>query len=134
VKFYASKYYGGMKFFLLLLIGLSSLAFSQDDLDVRFLGTQRTSGSPFAIPVSVDGQGKISLFGGNGTQSLSFNPNMQLGYNRANIEYSQPVVLNRFNFYPVQKEIWTGVNLNYKIRICSWSNSLQGVDADNCSS
>ena len=69
------------------------------------MATQRTSGSPFALPISVDAKGRISLFGDNSTQTLSFNPNLQVGLNRANIEYSRPVVLNRFNFYPVQKEM-----------------------------
>lgn len=104
-EFSPANYYLEMKLFLLILFSWSSLAFSQETLDVRFLGTQRTSGAPFSLPISVDGAGRISLFGDNTTQTLSFNPTMQIGINYAHIEYSRPVILNRFNFYPVQKEI-----------------------------
>lgn len=94
-----------MKFFALLLLLGHTLAFAQEALDVRFLLTQRTSGTSFSVPISVNGQGEISLFGDNGTSELSFQPTLQLGFARAVIEYSAPVLLNRFNFYPVQKEL-----------------------------
>lgn len=94
-----------MKFFALLLVLWNTMAFAQEALDVRFLQTQRTSGTSFSVPISVNAKGEISLFGDNGTNRLSFQPTLQLGFNRAIIEYSQPIVLNRFNFYPVQKEL-----------------------------
>lgn len=94
-----------MKFIALLMLLGTSLAFAQETLDVRFLLTQRTSGTSFSVPISVNGQGEISLFGDNGTSQLSFQPTLQVGFTRAVIEYSAPVLLNRFNFYPVQKEL-----------------------------
>ncbi len=94
-----------MKLIALLLFLGSTLAFAQDTLDVRFLQVQRTSSSAFAVPISVNTQGEISLFGHNGTSELSFQPTLQLGFTRAVIEYSAPVLLNRFNFYPIQQEL-----------------------------
>lgn len=83
----------------------STLAFSQETLDVSFLETQRTTGSPFAIPVSLNSKGEVSLFGENGTSRLSFQPLLQLGFSRSSINYSQPIVLNRFNFYEQHKDL-----------------------------
>lgn len=94
-----------MKFLTLILALWTSFALAQETLDVTFLQTQRTTGSPFAIPVSVNSKGEISLFGENDTQNLSFQPLLQVGLNRAVINYSQPIVLNRFNFYEVQKDL-----------------------------
>lgn len=89
----------GMKFILLVFFFLSLPAFAQETLDVRFLNTQRSSGSPFSLPVSINSDGEISLFGSNGTDQLSFQPVMQMDYRRVHIEYSQPIVLNRLHFY-----------------------------------
>ncbi len=83
----------------------TNLCFAQETLDVRFLLTQRTSGTSFSVPISVNTQGEISLFGHSGTGDFSFRPVLQAGFSRAVIEYSAPVLLNRFNFYPVQKEL-----------------------------
>jgi len=95
-----------MKFLFVILIALfSAVASAQDTLDVSFLQTQRTTGSPFAIPVSFNSKGEISLFGDNGTDLLSFQPILQVGYSRAIINYSQPIILNRFNFYEQQKDL-----------------------------
>lgn len=94
-----------MKFLTLILALWTSFALAQETLDVSFLQTQRTTGSPFAIPVSVNSKGEISLFGENDTQNLSFQPLLQVGLSRAVINYSQPIVLNRFNFYEVQKDL-----------------------------
>lgn len=84
---------------------MSFLASAQETLDVRFLVTQRTASSPFALPISINSKGEISLFGDNGTNQLSFQPTVQAGLNYAYIEYSKPIVLNRFNFYPIHKDL-----------------------------
>ena len=94
-----------MKFITLIFALWSALAFAQDTLDVSFLQTQRTTGSPFAIPISLNSRGEISLFGENGTNELSFQPLLQVGFSRSTINYSQPIVLNRFNFYEQQKDL-----------------------------
>lgn len=94
-----------MKFLTLIVTLWSTLALAQETLDVSFLQTQRTTGSPFAIPISVNSKGEISLFGDNGTNRLSFQPLLQVGYSRTIINYSQPIILNRFNFYEQQKEL-----------------------------
>jgi hypothetical protein len=94
-----------MKFLTLIFALWSTFALAQETLDVSFLQTQRTSGSPFAIPISVNAKGEISLFGQNGTDNLSFQPTLQVGYSRVVINYSQPIILNRFNFFEVQKDL-----------------------------
>lgn len=94
-----------MKFLSLIFALWSAFAFAQETLDVSFLQTQRTTGSPFAIPISFNSKGEISLFGDNGTSELSFQPLLQVGFSRAVINYSQPIVLNRFNFFEQQKDL-----------------------------
>jgi hypothetical protein len=90
---------------LILTLCWSMVVFSQDDLDVQFLQTQRTQGNPFALPMRINQHGEISFFGGNGTENLNFRPTMQLGFSAAIINYSHPVILNRFNFYPQQPDL-----------------------------
>lgn len=70
---------------------------------MTFLHTQRSEGNPFSIPLSVNTDGELSFFGGEG--NLLFRPSLQLGFKKTDIEYSHPVILNRFNFYPIQKEM-----------------------------
>lgn len=99
-----------MKFIVLFSLFLSFLASAQDTLDVRFLGTQRTASTPFSLPISINSKGEISLFGDKSMGQLSFRPIVQSGFNYVNIEYSKPVILNRFNFYPIQKDLgWVEV-------------------------
>ena len=43
--------------------------------------------------------------GSDATQTLTVNPTVQVTYSKTHIEYSRPVALNRFNLYPVQKEL-----------------------------
>lgn len=92
-----------MKKILPLLLLVSSLAYAQDSLDLTFLETQRSEGNPFSVPISVNTEGEISLFGGD--DNILFRPALQLGYKKTDIEYSHPVVSNRFNFYPIQNEL-----------------------------
>ncbi len=94
-----------MKYILCFLLFVSKIVSAQDSLDVRFLTTQTTAGNPYNLPISVNTAGEFSFFGNGGTNLLSFSPALQTGLNRAVIQYSQPVVLNRFNFYPIQKEL-----------------------------
>jgi hypothetical protein len=94
-----------MKLFLCLLLLTTGVASAQDSLDVRFLTTQTTAGNPYNLPISINSLGEFSFFGQGGTNLLSFSPALQTGLNRAIIQYSRPVVLNRFNFYPIQKEL-----------------------------
>jgi hypothetical protein len=94
-----------MKLFALLTACWGFLALSSDTLDVKFLTTQRSMGNPFALPVRVNSKGDVFLFGGNGEDNLIFRPTMQVGFSRAIINYSRPVILNRFNFYPQQSEL-----------------------------
>jgi hypothetical protein len=94
-----------MKLILCFLLFISSIVSAQDSLDVRFLTTQTTAGNPYNLPISINTAGEFSFFGKGGTNLLSFSPALQTGLNRAVIQYSQPVVLNRFNFYPIQKEL-----------------------------
>jgi hypothetical protein len=94
-----------MKLILCFLLFISSIVSAQDSLDVRFLTTQTTAGNPYNLPISINTAGEFSFFGKGGTNLLSFSPALQTGLNRAVIQYSQPVILNRFNFYPIQKEL-----------------------------
>lgn len=95
-----------MKFTLIFLLFLSFGLKAQDEsLDVSFIHTQRTDGSPFALPISINSQGEISYFGSNGTDKIAINPVVQVAYSKATINYSQPIALNRFNFYPIQKDL-----------------------------
>lgn len=94
-----------MKFYLFLFLIFTNLVNAQESIDVRFLTTQTTAGNPYSLPISINTAGEISFFGRGGTDLLSFSPALQSGLNYAVIEYSQPVVLNRFNFYPIQKEL-----------------------------
>ena len=90
---------------LVLLLVLTSLVHAQDNLDVRFLSTQRTTGTPLSIPIYISSSGELSLFTSSDSKDLSFNPRLQAGFSKATIEYSQPVVINRFNFYPLQRNL-----------------------------
>jgi hypothetical protein len=94
-----------MKLYLILFLLFTNLVNAQDSIDVRFLTTQTTAGNPYSLPISINTAGEFSFFGSGGTDLLSFSPAMQSGFNYAVIEYSRPVVLNRFNFYPIQKEL-----------------------------
>ena len=94
-----------MKIFILLSLLCSTLALAQETLDVSFINTQRAAGSPFNLPISINSKGQIAYFGNKGTDDFALNPFVQLGYQKTVINYSQPVVLNRFNFYPIQKNL-----------------------------
>lgn len=78
---------------------------TDDTLDVRFLQTQRSQANPMALPVRINSQGEVSYFGGNGVEDLNFRPTFQLGLSSTVINYSHPVILNRFNFYPQQSDL-----------------------------
>lgn len=88
--------------FFFLLVGHLQ---AQDSLDVRFLSTQRSSGNPFSIPLSVNREGKTTFFGTKNDQLLAFRPTILLGVNWTNTNYSQPILYNQFDFYPVQKQL-----------------------------
>lgn len=90
---------------LLAAIFWSFIALADDALDVRFLQTQRSQANPMALPIRINAKGEISYFGGNGTEDLNFRPTFQLGLSRTTINYSHPVILNRFNFYPQQPDL-----------------------------
>jgi hypothetical protein len=94
-----------MRIFSIILMLWHTLVFAQETLDVRFLQTQRTVGNSFSIPMSVSASGEVSFFGTNGSQDLAFTPSLQLGLTSAKIEYSLPIIINRFNFYPIQKDL-----------------------------
>jgi len=94
-----------MKLYLFLFLIFTNLVNAQDTIDVRFLTTQTTAGNPYSLPISINTAGEFSFFGNGGTDLLSFSPALQSGLNYTVIEYSRPVVLNRFNFYPIQKEL-----------------------------
>lgn len=83
---------------------LSTLSYGQE-LDVRFLETQRTASEPYNIPISISENGQVALGANDSTQMLSVNPAIQTSYRQSHIEYSSPVALNRFNLYPVQKDL-----------------------------
>lgn len=94
-----------MKFFILLLSLWVGLIHADENLDLRFLQTQRTKSNPFQLPFSVNSKGEFSAFGNNGTDIFAFNPLVQVGFSKVEIDYSQPIMMDRFNFYPVQKEL-----------------------------
>lgn len=83
---------------------LSTLSYGQE-LDVRFLQTQRTASEPYNIPISISENGQVALGANDSTQMFSVNPAIQTSYRKSHIEYSSPVALNRFNLYPVQKDL-----------------------------
>lgn len=89
----------------LLFLFTTGALFAQESLDLRFLSTQRTVMSPFSIPVGLNTDGEISLGDERAQQDFTFNPVLQIGFTRAHIQYSQPVIINRFNFYPQQKDL-----------------------------
>jgi hypothetical protein len=80
------------------------ITFADDAIDVRFLETQRTRGNPFSLPIRISTEGDVSFFGEE-SHDLNFRPTMQLGFSRAIINYSRPVLLNRFNLYPQQTHL-----------------------------
>jgi hypothetical protein len=83
---------------------LSSVVVSDDTVDLRFLDTQRTRGNPFTLPIRISTDGEVSFFGED-SDALNFRPTMQFGFSRGFINYSHPVLMNRFNFYPQQKDL-----------------------------
>lgn len=94
------------------ILGLlfSTFCLAEEVLDVRFLMTQRSAGNPYALPIRISPDGSMSILSSNGNQDLVFRPTIQTGFSRAVINYSQPVILNRFNFYPQQKDLgWVEV-------------------------
>lgn len=100
-----------MKFFVLFFTLWMVFAHADETVDLRFLQIQRTKASPLALPFSVNSKGEFSSFGHNGTDIFAFNPLIQIGFSKVNIQYSQPAAMDRFNFYPVQKELgWIEVN------------------------
>ena len=100
-----------MKLFLLLLSLCVGIVHADETLDIRFLQTQRTKANPFALPFSVNTSGEFSAFGKNGTDIFAFNPLVQFAFSRINIQYSAPIMMDRFNFYPIQKDLgWIEVN------------------------
>lgn len=93
-----------MKIFFLFFFLLGQSAFCQNELsDLDFLLTQRSYGSPFSLPIFISPKGEISLEGKG--KGITFRPDLQAGLNRTDIEYSHPILMNDFNFYPAQKEL-----------------------------
>ncbi len=102
----------GMNKLLLILSLLTHAAWSQELPDVRFLLTQRSFGGPFTLPVTVNQQGALSLYGGNATRAISYLPVLQVGYSKLELGYVRPVRHNQFNFYPRRNELgWVDVKL-----------------------
>lgn len=93
--------------FIAVLLSLcwSFVALTDDALDVRFLQTQRSQANPMSLPIRISPTGEVSYVGGNGVEDLVFRPTFQAGYSTTIINYSHPVVLNRFNFYPQQSDL-----------------------------
>jgi hypothetical protein len=94
-----------MKIFFTILFILVGHLEAQDSLDVRYLSTQRPSGNPFSIPLSVNRDGKVTLDGTKNDQIFSLRPTLLGAFNWANLNYSRPVYSNLFNFYTVQKDL-----------------------------
>jgi hypothetical protein len=93
-----------MKIMILVMALWSALAFSQETLDTRFLITQRTLVSPFALPITINSAGEISPFEKQTDTSFLFQSNILLTYSKQTIQYTWPVYADQFNFYPTDKE------------------------------
>ncbi len=79
---------------------------------MSILLTQRSFGGPFTLPVTVNNQGALSLFGGNSSRSISYSPTLQVGYSTLELGYARPVRHNQFNFYPRHDELgWVDVKV-----------------------
>lgn len=87
-----------MKTILFFGFILSSSLFAQE-LDVRFLETQRPASEPYNIPLSINERGELKLGRGGTSHSLSINATIQSTYRRSTIVYTSPVPTNHFNLY-----------------------------------
>lgn len=74
-------------------------------VDIRFMSTQRSMGNPISLPVFMTLDGDLTLIKSPASKSVYIQPLMQFGFQRIKIEYSQPVVLNRFGLFPQVKDL-----------------------------
>lgn len=84
------------KLFILALICSSTLALAQE--------THKLTGSPFSLPVAVDANGKLSIFGENKTTQFSMNPTLLVGAVKGSLLYSYPEVTTDFRFTPINQD------------------------------
>lgn len=84
-----------LKTLLLALIALVPvLAIAQD--------SHKPTGTPFALPLSIDEKGNITLFG-EANQDFSVNPNLMVGFSRNSLLYSFPKVEDQFKFSAIDQ-------------------------------
>lgn len=71
---------------------------------MRFLVTQKTAANPYALPFAITPDGQMSILT-NIEGNYIFRPTYQADYSQSKNNYSHPVRLNSFDFYPQQPEI-----------------------------
>lgn len=96
-----------MKIWFFMVLFWSHSVLAQIVPETRFLETQKTIVDPYALTLSLNSKGELNFLGYQTPVSFSLRPNIQIGYKSDFFEYSYPVKLDHFNFYPFQENLGT---------------------------
>ncbi len=99
-----------MKILFIFALFCSTLAFSQDSEDIRFLETSDSINTPFTLPIDIDTSGKISILRDGVDGKFSLSPLAQFNYVRTTINYVAPITSKNFEVIePLAQAKWIEV-------------------------